>query len=86
MGYYYEQGPPEEKPPGCIDALVLTRAMLSILLVPLAVIFAVGVGVVVAFYLFTLHPALVFVPVGIGAAAVWAYARWEQRHLRPPGL
>jgi hypothetical protein len=86
MGYYYEHGPPEEKPPGCIDVLVMTRAVLSILLVPLAIIFAVGVGVGVAFYLYAIHPALVFVPVAAGAIGIWLYARWEQRHFRPPGM
>jgi hypothetical protein len=37
-------------------------------------------------FLFTVHPALALIPVAAIALAVYLFARWEQRHFRPPGM
>lgn len=87
MGFYYEQQPaPEEKPPGCLDTLVIIRVVMGILLVPVALIVGVVVAFVVALYLFTVHPLMALVVVVALAAGVWLVARWDQRRNRPPGL
>jgi hypothetical protein len=87
MGFYYEQqSPPDkEKPPGCLDTLVIIRVVMGILLVPVALIIGVVVAFALALYLFTVHPlwTLVLV-VGLGVG-VWLFARWDQRRNRPPG-
>jgi hypothetical protein len=85
MGYYYEREP-EEKPPGCLDALVITRAALAVVLIPLGVLLLFLVDVVVTFALFTIHPALALVTIVPSVIGIWLFARWEQRRFRPPGL
>jgi hypothetical protein len=83
----YKQRPDDaEKPPGCLDALVITRVVFGILLVPIALMLAVVIDMAVAFLLYGIHPALALIPLGATIAAVWAYARWEQHKYRPPDL
>jgi hypothetical protein len=85
---YYEQQPPDdrEKPPGCLDVLVITRAVFGVLMWPIAVMFAVILDICIAFYLYATQPLLALIPVAITAAAIWAFAGWEQRRARPPDL
>lgn len=87
MGYYYnDQAPPgEEKPPGCLETLVIIRIVLGVLVVPLAVIIGVFVFAGVVFWAFTVQPALALIPLGLGGVALWLFSRWEQRRFRPPG-
>ncbi len=87
MGYYYDESPQgEEKPPGCLDALLITRAVFGILIWPVLAIFAVLVDVGVTFFLFTIFPALALIPIALSGVALWVFAKWEQRRFRPPGL
>jgi len=85
MGYYYDRQP-EEKPPGCLDALLITRAALGVVLIPIAVLVACLLDVVATFALFAVHPALALVTIVPSVAGVVLFARWEQRRFRPPGL
>ena len=85
MGYYYEQpGPQDEKPPGCLDVLVITRAVFGVIMWPALVFLGAILAVGGVFWAFSIHPALALVPIAGLIAAVFAYARWEQRHYRPP--
>ena len=86
MGFYYgsNQPEPEEKPPGCIDVLVVTRAVFSVLLWPLLALFIFVLDVAVIFWTFAVHPALALVPIALTAIGIWLFARWEQRRARPP--
>jgi hypothetical protein len=87
MMVYYEQRPPdEERPAGCLDALLVIRAMFSILFWPLVAILLVGLDAVAIFALFATHPALALIPIAITGVAVWLFARWEQNRYRPPDL
>jgi hypothetical protein len=87
VGYYYEQRPSdEEKPPGCLDALLITRAVFAILIWPVLAIFAVLADMGAIVYLFTIHPALALIPIAITGVALWLFARWEQQRFRPPDL
>jgi len=84
---YYDQRPPtEEQRPGCLDALLITRAVFGILFWPIAAIFAVMIDVALIFYLFTTWPPLALIPIAVTAVAVNLFARWDQRRHRPPGL
>ena len=85
MAYYYDREP-DEKPPGCLDALLITRAALAVVLVPVFVLVLVIVDIAATFTLFTIHPALALLTIVPTVAVVWLFARWEQRHFRPPGL
>ena len=83
----YEQRPDDaDKPPGCLDALVITRAVFGVLLIPILLMMSVVVDVALAFLLYGVHPALALIPIGVTLAGVWGYARWEQHKYRPPGL
>jgi hypothetical protein len=86
MVYYEQQKPPEDERPGCLDVWLISRAMFGILMWPFAVLIGLIIDLYVIVVLFDIHPALALIPVAITAAAVWLYARWEQRRFRPPGL
>ena len=88
MGYYYDSGDAaqEDKPPGCLDALLITRAVFGILIWPMLAIALVLADAGAIFFTFTIHPALALIPLSITAVALWLFAKWEQRHFRPPGL
>jgi hypothetical protein len=90
MGFYY--GPsssppePEEKPPGCMDALIITRAVFGVMFWPVLALFAVVLDVGFTFYMFAIHPALALIPIALTVATLILFAQWEQRRFRPPGL
>jgi hypothetical protein len=88
VGFYYDSGPQpqEDKPPGCLDALVITRAVFAVLFWPMLAIVLVLLDVFVIFYAFTVHPAWALVPLVVTAIAIWLFARWEQRRFRPPDV
>ncbi len=88
MGYYYDDhSPPDkEQPPGCLDALLITRAVFGVMMWPVLAMVLVVVDAGVIFYLYALHPALALIPIGMTAGALWLFARWEQKRFRPPGL
>lgn len=87
MGYYSDQGPPDkEQPPGCLDALLITRAVFGVMMWPVLAMVLVVVDAGVIFHLYSLHPGLALIPIGMTAGALWLFARWEQKRFRPPGL
>jgi hypothetical protein len=90
MGFYYEQKPgpndDRDKGPGCIDVIVITRVVFGILLWPILAMAAVILDIAVAFYVFTIHPALALIPLAITMFAVYLLARWDQNRERPEGF
>jgi hypothetical protein len=89
VGYYYERPPStdDEPPrPGCLETLIITRAVFGVLLWPVLALFAVFIDVGLIFWLFTVHPALALLPVAATVAALWLFGRWDQQRHRPPGL
>lgn len=88
MGFYYDSGqkPKDEKPPGCLDAMLITRAVFGVLFWPMLAIFVVLADLGLIFYAFTVHPAWALIPIALTALGIWLFARWEQRHFRPPDL
>jgi hypothetical protein len=84
---YYEQPPDDrEKPPGCLEALFITRAVFGVILIPFVLMLSVIIDVAIAFLLYGIHPALALIPLALTIAGVWAYARWEQHKFRPPDM
>ena len=81
---YYEQKPPEEEPPGCLDVLVLTRAAFAVLLWPLLALFAAMAGLILVIYLFLVNPVLALIPIALLLLAALAVARWERKRFTPP--
>lgn len=86
MGYYYNNQPAEDpdKPPGCLDTLIVIRIVMGFLLIPLAAIFGVFALFSIAFWLFTLYPALALLPIVAGVAALFIAERWYEKRRPPP--
>jgi len=80
---YYDQTPGGDDRPGCLDVWLITRAVLTLLFWPLAAILVLVLDLAAIIWLFRVWPALALIPVGVSAAAIAAYARWEQAHFRP---
>jgi hypothetical protein len=84
---YYEQRPDdEERPPGCIDALVITRVVFATLLWPVVALLAVVIDAGLTIYLFASNPPLALIPIALTILAIWLFARWEQGRNRPPDV
>ena len=86
MGFYYgtSDPPPEEEKPGCLDALLITRAVFAVLMWPLLALIVVVADVGAIFWCFAIHPALALIPVALTVVGVWLFSRWEQGRFRPP--
>lgn len=86
MGFYYgpERPPEEEKPPGCLETLIITRAVFAVILPVLAALILVTADIAAIFILFTMHPALALIPVALTVVAIWLFSRWEQGRYGPP--
>ena len=76
---YYPQEPKE--PSGCMQTLIITRVVFSLLAVPLAIIGAAMFTLVMTFYLFTVNAPLALIPLALGVAGVAGLYRWEQARI-----
>ena len=79
----YEPAPQEERP-GCRDTWLITRAVFSVILPPVAAIIMIVAALGVALILFSVHPALALLPVAGIAVGILLFARWEQSRYRGP--
>lgn len=87
MGYYYDGPPPDkEQPPGCLDALLITRAVFAVLMWPALAMVVVIADLGVIAWAYTVHPALALIPAAVTGVALWLVAKWDQTRNRPPGL
>jgi hypothetical protein len=88
MGFYYG-GPkapePEKEPGGCMEVLIITRAVFGILALPLGLMVGVILAIVVIVALFSTNTLLGLVGLAVIAAAIAGYARWERRKFRSGG-
>ena len=69
----------EQQPGGCRETLLLTRIAFAVLLPALAAIMGAILLVFLFFLLFTRHPALGLIPVGIVAALLALLAMRDRR-------
>ena len=75
------------KPPSLwTEFWTLTRIVYGILFWPLLALLAVILAVLGVFVLYTIHPALVLLAIAAVGALVAAFAWWERRRIRPPGV
>ena len=83
MAYYEQQRPDDrERPPGCLDILVITRVVFGVLFWPIAAMFVVIFDLGITFYLYATRPLFALIPVAITAAAIMGFTLWE-RHRYP---
>lgn len=83
---YYPQEPKE--PSGCMQTIIITRVIFSLLAVPVAIIGGTMFALGITFYAFTVSPPLALIPLALGIVAVLALARWEkariEKEMPPP--
>ena len=84
--YYQNQPPSDDKPSGCLDVLLITRAVLAVLFWPLVAIIVVFIDLGATWVLYTMHPALALLTIVPTAFGIWLFSKWEQKRFRPPGL
>ena len=74
--------PKEQKEPtGCMQSLAITRAVFSILLVPLAILVGALAALIVTLYAFTVNPALALIPMAIGGGGIYLMYHWEKKRI-----
>jgi len=86
MGFYHgsvQQPEPEKEPGGCMEVLIISRAIFGVLLIPLAVVLGVLAAIIVLVALFSVHWALGLLGLATAAVGIAWYARWERRKFRP---
>jgi hypothetical protein len=76
---YYPQAPKE--PSGCMQTLILTRMIITILLVPIGLIFGAIFVVLMTFYALSVHPLLALIPLGLGGATIYVGIQWEKKRV-----
>ena len=87
MGYYYERSakPEEEKPPGCLETLLIMRAVFGVIMPVVIAMIVLIADLAAIFVLYSISPALALIPIALTAAAIWLVARWDRNRV-PPGL
>jgi hypothetical protein len=87
MGYYYEPSSKhdEEKPPGCLETLLIMRAVFAVILPAVIAMIVLVFDLAAIFVLYTVYPALALIPTALTVAAIWLVARWDRNRV-PPGL
>jgi len=81
---YFPRAPKE--PSGCLQTLLVTRAIFAILAIPLLIIIGALVATLVTLYLFTVDPPLALIPLAIGVLGVYLLARWERSRIEKETL
>lgn len=82
MGFYYGSGapPPEKKPGGFKEALIITWVVFQVLALPLGVLLGGVAYLVLLFYLFSWHPIAGLLGLSPIVIAFVARAVWEKKH------
>ena len=76
---YYPQQPKE--PSGCFQTIMITRMILSILLIPTLALAAVLLGVLGVFYALTVHPLLALFVFLCMVGAIFVAFLWESKRV-----
>ncbi len=88
MGFYYGQSQPpqpEKEPGGCLEVLVISRAVFGILALPLAIMLGVVLALVALVALFSVAWYFGVLGLVVIGAAIAGYARWERTRFRSGG-
>lgn len=76
---YYPQNPKE--PSGCMQTIMVTRAILGILAVPIGLIFGLMILITTAFVALSVSPFLALGVVALGLLIAGAIIRWERKRV-----
>lgn len=76
---YYQ--PPPKEPSGCMQTITITRVVIGILLVPMALIMGSIFFILIAFYALTVHPLLALLVLLAGGAIIVIAGKWESHRV-----
>ena len=76
---YYPQAPKE--PNGCIQSIVITRLILGILLVPMAIIIGAVIFMLVLLWALSISPLIALALIVAGVVVLLAVIRWESQRV-----
>ena len=76
---YYPRAPKE--PSGCLQTLLITRAIFGVLAIPIGIIAGALVAALITLYIFTVNPLLALIPLSVGVLSIYALARWEKARI-----
>jgi hypothetical protein len=71
----------QKEPSGCIQTIVITRAIIGIVMVPTLIVIGAIIGLLLAFYALTISPFLGLAVVLTGVGIIYLAARWESKRV-----
>jgi len=77
--YYPNQ---QKEPSGCMETLLITRIVFSMLLIPFLMILAAVAAVILAFYALTIHPLLALLVLVLCGAVFMGFVKWESARIK----
>ncbi len=77
--YYPQQ---QKEPSGCMETLLITRIVFSMLFVPFLMILGAIAAVVLAFYALTIHPLLAILVIALCGAGFGGFIKWETARVK----
>ena len=69
------------EPNGCFQTLIISKLIITMLLVPLFLILGAVLAVLATFYALTVHPLLALLVIALCAGILVGVAKWEQRRV-----
>lgn len=69
-----------------MEALIISRAVFGVLALPLGIMFGVILGIVLLFWLFSVHVLLGLLGLAAIGGGIALLASWERGKYRPGGL
>jgi hypothetical protein len=77
---YYPQ--PQREPSGCMEALIISRIVFAMLLVPFLMIMGAIAAVILTLLALTVHPLLALLSFLLCGAALIVVAKWETARVK----
>ena len=72
---------PQREPNGCIQTLIISRIIMGMLLIPMAMIIGAIVAIILTFYALTVHPLLALLVIAVCVSLIVGFAKWEGRRI-----
>ena len=69
------------EPNGCFQTLLISKLIIGMLLVPLALILGAVLALLLTFYALTVHPLLALLVILLCAGGLFGLAKWEHRRI-----
>ena len=67
------------EPSGCLQSLIISRMILAMLLIPMALVIGTVIAVLLTFYALSISPLLALLVVGSAVGLIVFVGKWEAR-------